>query len=139
MRRNRTTYNLADVEPYINWLYFYHAWGLSGKPEAEKQRIKAEALDLLHQWYGRYHTHAVTVLYDANADGDDLLLFPHTDSTEETVRIPMLRQQHAVDNGEPRTAQGACRHIAVVAPGADAQAARGGSQRQQLLLLCQEG
>ncbi len=101
MRRNRTTYNLADVEPYINWLYFYHAWGLSGKPEAEKQRIKAEALDLLHQWHGRYHTHAVTVLYDANADGDDLLLFPHTDSTEETVRIPMLRQQHAVDNGEP--------------------------------------
>ncbi len=101
MKRKLTTYDMADVEPYINWLYFYHAWGLSGKPEAEKQRIKAEALDLLHHWQGRYHTHAVTVLYDANADGDDLLLFTDSKNQEGMVRIPMLRQQHAVDNGEP--------------------------------------
>lgn len=102
MKRKLTTYDLADVEPYINWLYFYHAWGLSGKPEAEKQRIRSEALDLLHQWQGRYHTRAVTVLYDANADGDDLLLFPDSNSQDGMVRIPMLRQQHAVtDKGEP--------------------------------------
>ena len=27
----RIVYNISEIEPYINWLYFYHAWGLSGK------------------------------------------------------------------------------------------------------------
>ena len=37
------TYDIDEVVPYINWLYFYHAWGMSGKPLAEKQRLRDEA------------------------------------------------------------------------------------------------
>ena len=44
----RIVYNVSEIEPYINWLYFYHAWGLSGKPREEKEKLKAEALDMLH-------------------------------------------------------------------------------------------
>ena len=35
------TYDIDEVVPYINWLYFYHAWGMSGKPLAEKQRLES--------------------------------------------------------------------------------------------------
>ena len=48
----RIVYNISEIEPYINWLYFYHAWGLSGKPREEKDKMKAEALDMLHSWEG---------------------------------------------------------------------------------------
>lgn len=34
----RIVYNISEIEPYINWLYFYHAWGLSGKPREEKEK-----------------------------------------------------------------------------------------------------
>ena len=36
-------YNISQLRPYINWLYFYFAWGLSGKPQEEKDKLKAEA------------------------------------------------------------------------------------------------
>ena len=80
-------YPLAIVEPYINWLYFDHAWGMSGKPVHERQRLREEALALLGEMEGRYQTHAVFALCKAHADGDDLLV--------DGVRIPMLRQQAA--------------------------------------------
>lgn len=34
----KIVYNISEIEPYINWLYFYHAWGLSGKPREEKEK-----------------------------------------------------------------------------------------------------
>ena len=40
-------YSIADVVPYINWLYFFHAWGLSGKPDAEKNALREEAMQML--------------------------------------------------------------------------------------------
>ena len=33
-------YSIADVVPYINGIYFFHAWGLSGKPQQEKQMFE---------------------------------------------------------------------------------------------------
>ena len=36
----RIVYNVSEIEPYINWLYFYHAWGLSGKPREEKEKTE---------------------------------------------------------------------------------------------------
>ena len=38
-----TDYNISTLRPYINWLYFYFAWGLSGKPQEAKDRMRAEA------------------------------------------------------------------------------------------------
>ena len=39
--RKTLTYDIEEIEPYINWLYFYHAWGLSGKPQEAKDNMKA--------------------------------------------------------------------------------------------------
>ena len=85
-------YSIADVAPYINWLYFFHAWGMSGKPDAPKQQLKDEALAMLEKYADAYSTHAVVMLFEANGDGDDILL--HTPGGER--RLPMLRQQHAL-------------------------------------------
>lgn len=67
-------YSIADVVPYINWLYFFHAWGLSGKPDAEKNALREEAMQMLASMEPRYATHAVFGLFDANADGDDIII-----------------------------------------------------------------
>lgn len=98
MLRKVLTYDIDEIEPYINWLYFYHAWGLSGKPKAEKDKLRAEALCMLHAWQGVYHTHAIFCLYEANGDGDDLVLWQ---DGNRSVRLPLLRQQHPSAPGEP--------------------------------------
>ncbi|MGI6231998.1 MAG: vitamin B12 dependent-methionine synthase activation domain-containing protein [Prevotella sp.] len=85
-------YQLKEVRPYINWLYFFFAWGLSGKPQSEKDALRKEAEQMLDQWEGRFRTHALFLLATANSDGDDIIA--------DGVRIPMLRQQHAA-NGKP--------------------------------------
>ncbi len=90
-------YAVSELIPYINWLYFYHAWGLGGKPLAEKEKIKGEALAMLQGWEGKYHAHALFRLLDACSEGDDLLLY----ESEEVVRFPMLRQQHPSAPGQP--------------------------------------
>ncbi|MEE3415868.1 MAG: vitamin B12 dependent-methionine synthase activation domain-containing protein, partial [Prevotella sp.] len=33
-------YNISDIVPYINWIYFFHAWNLTGKPQAEKDKLQ---------------------------------------------------------------------------------------------------
>lgn len=89
----RLTYDIHEVRPYINWIYFFHAWSLNGKPESEKERIMADANRVLDGWEGQYHTLAVFDIMDANGDGDDLVM--------GGVRIPLLRQQHACADGQP--------------------------------------
>lgn len=88
-----TDYNISTLRPYINWLYFYFAWGLSGKPQEAKDRMRAEAEQMLDSLETRYQTHAAVGLFDANSDGDDILI--------DDVRLPMLRQQHPTREGEP--------------------------------------
>ena len=85
------------MTPYINWLYFYHAWGLSGKPREDKEKMKQEALQMLASWEEKYHTHAIFRLFEVCSEGDDLIFFlPGT-----RFRFPMLRQQHPSAPGEP--------------------------------------
>lgn len=121
------TYELRDVVPYINWSYFFHAWGfparfaaisgihgcdacragwLAGFPENERARA-AEAMQLfkdarrmLAQMDGDFRTHARFGLYTANADGDDLL-FTDPENPARQLRLPLLRQQQPARNGAP--------------------------------------
>lgn len=79
------TYTLSEVEPYINWIYFDYAWGLSSKAEEERKKLRDEARGLLAD-LSDYRTHAALGLFDANADGDDIVI--------GDTRLPMLRQQH---------------------------------------------
>lgn len=93
----KISYDISEVVPYINWLYFYHAWGLSGKPREDKEKMKQEALQMLASWEEKYHTHAIFRLFEVCSEGDDLIFF----LSEKKLRFPMLRQQHPSAPGEP--------------------------------------
>ena len=88
------TDDIATLMPYINWLYFYHAWGLSGKPLEDKLKLRQEAEQMLAAWNGNYHTHALFALFEAVSDADDIII-------EGKLRFPMLRQQHPAAPGQP--------------------------------------
>lgn len=80
-------YSVAQLRPYINWIYFFHAWSMNGKPEEERQSLRRDAEELLSSWQGRCEGRAVFALFDANSDGDDIVT--------DDGRIPLLRQQHS--------------------------------------------
>lgn len=113
-------YNISQLRPYINWLYFYFAWGLSGKPQEEKDKLRAEAEAMLDLFESRYKTHAAFELFEANSDMDDIII--------GGTRLPMLRQQRKADDGEPNmcladfvrpVSQGIADHIGVFATSID--------------------
>ena len=81
----RLTYSVQELMPYVNWVYFYHAWGLSGKPDVERLAMRSEAEALCRKVEGDIHARALFGLFDANSDGDDIIV--------GGVRMPMLRQQ----------------------------------------------
>ena len=95
------SYRIADVRPYINWLYFYHAWGLAGGRQAvspdgqttldvERESLWNDAQHLLDELDGSCETQALFVLHEAYSEGDDIVLMRGDD---ELARLPMLRQQ----------------------------------------------
>lgn len=85
MQRHVFHYNISQLVPYINWVYFYHAWQL--KDPAEQERIKSEAMERMEKLAPCYRVHAVVAVADACSDGDDILL------CSSKWRLPMLRQQ----------------------------------------------
>ena len=87
----KLTYDISELVPYINWPYFFFAWQV--KDQAEKERLRKEADDILVQLEGKYHAYAIFELYDANADGDDILVFRGERREVSGERIPCLRQQ----------------------------------------------
>jgi len=80
------TYEISELTPYVNWPYFFFAWQV--KEPAEKARLQQEALGFLRQSEGRYQIRALFMLFDANGDGDDIVV--------GSRRIPLLRQQEGV-------------------------------------------
>ena len=89
-------YHISAVEPYINWDYFYYAWGMHGRPDDDRQQLRDEALTMLHKYRQRYRTHALFLLFDAYSDGDDVIVkvTPDSSTEEGEIRLPFLRQQH---------------------------------------------
>ena len=94
MRRVVLTYSISEVRPYINWLYFYHAWQMGSQSQAARDALRADAEAMLTQWDGTHHTHGVAALFSAISSGDDLVL--------EGTPLPLLRQQ------SPDSTSGAC-------------------------------
>lgn len=86
MRKTVVTYSFEELEAYINWPYFYHAWNLDGKPESERIQMKNDAINMLHSIKNSYKAHAIVCITEACSNGDDILL-------PEGKSIPMLRQQ----------------------------------------------
>ena len=87
-------YQVSEVAPYINWPYFDYAWGVGCKGADERKRLREDAKRLLLELDGVYQAHALFGIFNANSDGDDLLL-------DNGVRIPMLRQQKPSRKGQP--------------------------------------
>lgn len=121
------TYRIHSVMPYINWIYFFHAWGfpprfaaiaeihgcdscraswLTSFPEAERARaaeamqLHKDAVRMLNLLDEDFQTYVRFGLYEANADGNDLLLFDETPH-RRSMRLPLLRQQHVQHEGDP--------------------------------------
>lgn len=114
------SYQVHKVSPYINWLYFFHAWGfpprfaaiahihgcdacramwLASFPEGERSKA-AEAMQLfkeanriLNKLDETLTVQTIFRLCQANADGDNLLI--------EGTTFPLLRQQTTHPDGSP--------------------------------------
>ena len=107
------TYDISDLMEYINWIYFFHAWGFQprfaavaemcaceacrrgwlssfkgedGLKASEALMLFSEAKRMLNVLDRRYKIRAVYRLMDANADGDNIVFAGN-------VRLPLLRQQ----------------------------------------------
>lgn len=113
------SYSIEEVTPYINWIYFFHAWGMGPRfasiaevhdcpacrtrwiatfaPEEqakarEAATLYADAIALLRHWTDGVKCQAICLLAKANSEGDDILIEGHT-------RLPLLRQQQAGKSG----------------------------------------
>lgn len=114
------SYQVHEISPYINWIYFFHAWGfqprfaaianihgcdacralwLASFPEGERGKA-AEAMQLFKEANRMLNrldeTLTVQTLFrlcQANADGDNLLI--------EGTTFPLLRQQTPHPDGTP--------------------------------------
>lgn len=112
------TYKIHELTDYINWIYFFHAWGFQPRfaniadihgcdtcralwlrdfPEnerskaAEAMQLFKEAQRMLWKLDEEYHAYGIFRLCKANADGDNIIL--------ENITIPLLRQQ-TISSGE---------------------------------------
>lgn len=83
----KTDYTISEVAPYVNWIYFFHAWGTAGMPQQDKRRLQAEGEERLRCFADRYRTHALFEVFDVHSEGDDIV-FPD-------LRLPLLRQQQS--------------------------------------------
>ena len=68
----KIVYEISELRPYINWVYFFFAWQV--KEQAEKDRLREEAEALLTDLEGRYHAYGLFELFDAYSDGDDIVV-----------------------------------------------------------------
>ncbi len=114
------SYKIHELTDYINWIYFFHAWGFQPRyagianihgcdtcqamwlrnfdeteyPKAyEAMRLFKEAQCMLWELDEEYKAHAIFRLCEANSDGDNLLL-------NGTV-FPLLRQQTTKPGNSP--------------------------------------
>jgi len=99
-------YQINTLVPYINWPYFFFAWKVNADSD-EGQALKDEALAMLNRLDRHYGISAVVQLFKCNSDGDDIILVhpcdcpcPSCKNNPVVIkRLPMLRQQHAGNNG----------------------------------------
>jgi 5-methyltetrahydrofolate--homocysteine methyltransferase len=111
-RRTLYDVSVADLEPYIDWTFFFSTWDLKGKypkilddprlGEAARELFRhgRELLDEIieKKWLS---PRAVYGFWPARRDGDDIVLFADEGLSGEIARFPMLRQQSIQTNGRP--------------------------------------
>ena len=102
--------SLAELRPYIDWTFFFHAWDMKGRYPAilEHPEKGAAARDLFENasaLLDRIVTESLLTprgvhgFWRAAAEQDDVVLA--TGNGRAAVRFPMLRQQAAHDDTRP--------------------------------------
>lgn len=120
------TYAIHDVTPYINWIYFFHAWGFQPRfaaianihgcdscraswlaafaveeraKAAEAMQLFKEANRMLNQLDKDYHIHIIFRLCKANADGDIYCWTAHAflySANRSPIRMAVLFSASAI-------------------------------------------
>jgi len=105
-RRLLQSFPIAELVPYVDWTFFFHAWELRGKfpqvfdhPEYGKaaRDLFSDAEKLL----GRIvHERLLTAngaygFWPANSDGDDVIVWADATCSRELLRFNFLRQQES--------------------------------------------
>jgi len=119
-----TDIDLREIVPFIDWTFFFMAWRLSGKfkgietvhdcpsckmgwlqqfPEAdhpkaeEALKLFKDAQEMLRQMLDEkvVSINASFGIFNGYADDDDVFIA----DKEQTIKVPMLRQQHAATDG----------------------------------------
>jgi 5-methyltetrahydrofolate--homocysteine methyltransferase len=92
--------SVAELRPYVDWQFFFHAWDLKGRFPAILEQPAArelydDALALLDRLEAEDAFRPVGVygFWPAHGEGDDIVL--------DGARLPMLRQQAARDDSRP--------------------------------------
>ncbi|HPH17109.1 MAG TPA: vitamin B12 dependent-methionine synthase activation domain-containing protein, partial [Bacteroidales bacterium] len=105
-------YSIAEIIPYIDWTYFFHAWEMKGKypailTDAEKgeeaTKLFADAQQMIQQITkdSMLQAHAVIGLYPANSVDDDIEIYADEQRTQVLATFHNLRQQTLRPNGQP--------------------------------------
>ncbi|MES9882341.1 MAG: methionine synthase [Sedimenticola sp.] len=95
---------LAEVTPYIDWTFFFHAWQLKGRYPAilddatkgeEASKLFADAQTMLQQIIDQkwLQANAVIGLFPANATGDDVEIYKELGGKEVLTSLHFLRKQ----------------------------------------------
>ena len=125
-RRTLYDVSVADLEPYIDWTFFFSTWDLKGKypkilddprlGEAARELFRhgRELLDEIieKKWLS---PRAVYGFWPARRDGDDIVLWTDESRGSERERFSMLRQQ--AENPDGRAQRSLADYLAPVDSG----------------------
>jgi len=110
--RREVSVPLAELVPFIDWTFFFHAWELKGRVPAifdhpqyghAARDLYDNARTLLDRIVNERLLEAKGVygFWPASSDGDDIVLFADESRVGEVARFPMLRQQEPIADGRP--------------------------------------
>ncbi len=111
-RRVAADVSLGKLAEFIDWTFFFSAWGLKGRfpailehpeygPAARELYDHARAVLRSLVEEGSLRGRGAYGFWPAGSDGDDVVLFADRDRRAELARFPMLRQQEVVEEGRP--------------------------------------
>ncbi len=90
--------SIAEVRPYINWIYFYNLWRVRSGTE-EARRIQTEAEALLDEIEQRHSMQAQVGFYPAYGTPSSIVLPGAVNGTD--LELPTPRQKHPAQQGNP--------------------------------------
>ncbi len=104
-------YPLEEISHFLDWTYFFNNWGIKGKfptildhPEKGQEAMKlyADGKKMLEEIISRrwLQANAVTGIFPANSDGDDILIFEDDTRLQVKHIFHNIRQQRQKPAGQ---------------------------------------